>query len=304
MTAVLSKDTGQIKDTSFFVEGLNGESASFSRQSVSYFNARYYDATIGRFINVDPIQDGTNWYVYVSNNPLSFVDPTGLSGIKEDGGNTLTRTTTFYDMSYGNLFGIIAGLTENKVKKEQLDNSFSFVLSFAGFFGDAAGLTGNMAKSSKNLTETIKMVESIGITADSVGVFNSASAAFSESDTVQIGILARQLQHIYTYGSDINAMLITTQYADSGNLYLNGHMETVLNVTYKNSNEDKQVFNMPLVGFNEQNLNDLLELEATFSITQEGTFKDLWSNYLPDVEFVGREYDVTIAGQTERVDVK
>ncbi|WP_319476455.1 RHS repeat-associated core domain-containing protein [Marispirochaeta aestuarii] len=43
-----------------------------------YFNARYYDATLGRFINVDPVQDGTNWYVYCSNNPLSFVDPTGL----------------------------------------------------------------------------------------------------------------------------------------------------------------------------------------------------------------------------------
>jgi RHS repeat-associated protein len=43
-----------------------------------YFNARYYDATIGRFINVDPVQDGTNWYVYCANNPLSFVDPTGL----------------------------------------------------------------------------------------------------------------------------------------------------------------------------------------------------------------------------------
>jgi len=43
-----------------------------------YFNARYYDATTGRFINVDPIQDGTNWYVYCSNNPLGMVDPTGL----------------------------------------------------------------------------------------------------------------------------------------------------------------------------------------------------------------------------------
>ena len=41
-----------------------------------YFNARYYDAAIGRFINVDPIQDGSNWYVYCSNNPLAMVDPT------------------------------------------------------------------------------------------------------------------------------------------------------------------------------------------------------------------------------------
>ncbi|MDC7124579.1 MAG: hypothetical protein PQJ46_03375 [Spirochaetales bacterium] len=43
-----------------------------------YFNARYYDATTGRFINVDPIQDGLNWYAYANNNPLKFVDPTGV----------------------------------------------------------------------------------------------------------------------------------------------------------------------------------------------------------------------------------
>ncbi|MBN2534762.1 MAG: RHS repeat-associated core domain-containing protein [Spirochaetales bacterium] len=44
-----------------------------------YYNARYYDATIGRFINVDPVQDGSNWYVYCANNPLKYVDPTGLN---------------------------------------------------------------------------------------------------------------------------------------------------------------------------------------------------------------------------------
>lgn len=46
-----------------------------------YFNQRYYDSTIGRFINVDPIQDGTNWYIYCSNNPLNMVDPTGLKAL-------------------------------------------------------------------------------------------------------------------------------------------------------------------------------------------------------------------------------
>ena len=39
---------------------------------------RYYDATLGRFITRDPASVGPNLYAYVSNNPLKYVDPTGL----------------------------------------------------------------------------------------------------------------------------------------------------------------------------------------------------------------------------------
>ncbi len=46
-----------------------------------YFNARWYDPTLGRFITEDPIKDGNNWHVYVNNNPLTFIDPTGLATI-------------------------------------------------------------------------------------------------------------------------------------------------------------------------------------------------------------------------------
>ncbi len=44
-----------------------------------YFNARWYDSELGRFITEDPIKDGLNWYVYCNNNPLIFVDPSGLA---------------------------------------------------------------------------------------------------------------------------------------------------------------------------------------------------------------------------------
>ena len=44
-----------------------------------YFNARWYDPSTGRFTTIDPVQDGANWYVYCSNNPLVMVDPTGLT---------------------------------------------------------------------------------------------------------------------------------------------------------------------------------------------------------------------------------
>jgi len=45
-----------------------------------YFNARWYDSEIGRFISEDPVADpnNPNLYVYGRNNPLRFFDPSGL----------------------------------------------------------------------------------------------------------------------------------------------------------------------------------------------------------------------------------
>lgn len=41
---------------------------------------RYYDATIGRFLQTDPwgYFDGMNPYIYVGNNPIIWIDPWGL----------------------------------------------------------------------------------------------------------------------------------------------------------------------------------------------------------------------------------
>ena len=44
-----------------------------------YFaQARFYDQNDRRFISVDPIKDGINRYAYCGNNPIVFVDPSGL----------------------------------------------------------------------------------------------------------------------------------------------------------------------------------------------------------------------------------
>jgi RHS repeat-associated protein len=49
-----------------------------------YYNARYYDPTIGRFISADTIvpnpadPQNFNRYSYCLNNPLKYVDPSGL----------------------------------------------------------------------------------------------------------------------------------------------------------------------------------------------------------------------------------
>jgi len=43
-----------------------------------YFNARWYDPELGRFLNSDPARSGINWFAYVDNNPMSRIDPNGL----------------------------------------------------------------------------------------------------------------------------------------------------------------------------------------------------------------------------------
>ena len=45
---------------------------------IYFAQARFYDANSRRFISVDPIKDGVNWYAYCGNNPVVFVDPSGL----------------------------------------------------------------------------------------------------------------------------------------------------------------------------------------------------------------------------------
>jgi len=47
----------------------------------SYYRARYYDPTTGRFLSEDPLgfDGGGNFYRYTYNTPVTLTDPTGLS---------------------------------------------------------------------------------------------------------------------------------------------------------------------------------------------------------------------------------
>jgi len=51
----------------------------FDRETGMYYlRARFYNPRTGRFITEDPIRDHLNWYTYCINNPIMFIDPSGL----------------------------------------------------------------------------------------------------------------------------------------------------------------------------------------------------------------------------------
>jgi hypothetical protein len=42
------------------------------------YGYRDYNPVAARFTTVNPIRDGTNWFAYVNNDPVNWVDPFGL----------------------------------------------------------------------------------------------------------------------------------------------------------------------------------------------------------------------------------
>lgn len=66
--------------------GFTGQQTD-SATGLSFLRARYYDPTLGRFLSPDSLQpnapgsQGDNLFAYVTNNPTSQIDPSGLDGV-------------------------------------------------------------------------------------------------------------------------------------------------------------------------------------------------------------------------------
>jgi len=75
----VSHDTGSLSQPYQYV----GQLGYYTHyQDVNFpllqLGVRFYDPGLGRFTQVDPINDGLNWYAYVHDRPLAGTDPRGL----------------------------------------------------------------------------------------------------------------------------------------------------------------------------------------------------------------------------------
>jgi RHS repeat-associated protein len=57
-----------------------------------YYGARYYDSKASLWLGVDPMWEkyqGISVFAYCANNPIRYIDPTGMDWYQDEGGNTI-----------------------------------------------------------------------------------------------------------------------------------------------------------------------------------------------------------------------
>jgi len=87
-----------------------------------YYGARYYDPRISIFVSVDPLAEQTMTpYQYVTNNPIMFTDPTGMSAdpIHDVKGNVIGDDGKTDGKAY-----VVQGKLEDKVREATSNNQF------------------------------------------------------------------------------------------------------------------------------------------------------------------------------------
>ena len=171
-----------------------------------YHGARYYEPKFSRWMSADPagfalinpnrddysIIEATNWYAYVSNNPVNYVDPTGMN-IGEDLDTGLPKTSKSSNSSSGSsslrptssvpyyVYNSGGSSGSSSDSSSSSSSSSSSNSSSNSFFGGGGG--NNWLKDSRELNER-----------ENVYLNNSSSTTTSGSNhkrSLPLGILGK-----------------------------------------------------------------------------------------------------------------
>ena len=107
---------------------------------LSDYGFRDYSPAYARFITEDPIRDDENWFAYVGNNPVNYIDPWGLSASDGKGqtDTDIPKVTFSLDPQKimgsqvkmdSNLYGksLIEQTAENSRRKQAFEKSSAFL---------------------------------------------------------------------------------------------------------------------------------------------------------------------------------
>jgi RHS repeat-associated protein len=151
----------------FGQEIFNEERFSFTGKEFDsqlyYFNARYYDSEIGRFISVDPVSSEPA-YPYVHNNPMNLIDPTGTIVTFPDTGDATQNFIVGLNKLFNTqepLFGLNGNYLTISKEKINFENSEQEKLH---------GLLYFLADSNKEVF--VEYIEEIGHASDNTIYFN------------------------------------------------------------------------------------------------------------------------------------
>ncbi|MBI4356227.1 MAG: VCBS repeat-containing protein [Candidatus Omnitrophica bacterium] len=114
-----------------------------------FYNARYYDPTLGRFTSPDPLVQAPadpqtlNRYSYVRNNPIVFVDPSGYSFWSKLFGAIAAIFVGFFTGFNPYLMAAVFSFTDTLISASQAGVSFSTALALASV--NAAFAAGGVA---------------------------------------------------------------------------------------------------------------------------------------------------------------
>ena len=139
----------------------------FDRETGTYYlRARYYDPGIGRFTQRDPLGAGSNWYIYCLNNPIQFIDPSGLVevGLREYAA-TYEGSTVSWDPSTGTAT-VTWGKHTLRVKSTADNNRNGRIYVDDSLFVNAFGIGGKVIVYQDSVTQNISIRASFDFKGD------------------------------------------------------------------------------------------------------------------------------------------